>query len=189
MSIILQNGCWAMSDFKKEMDDKLASSSQHQQDIIIIIIIKKMWTLQTLFLSLKIAIFWRIAPSCSFLTEYKMKAPENNLDPANAVSFFENRHFLSHRPLRMKSQNLRLWNNCVPCKRCFRMWKSPFSITSSPYVWSLKIPCAELFHINGKPNSMFFIQNQHFSPNRPPIFGEICVPVYPISLFENRHFH
>ena len=46
-----------MSDFKKEMDDKLASSSQHQQDIIIIIIIKKMWTLQTLFLSLKIAIF------------------------------------------------------------------------------------------------------------------------------------
>ena len=28
-----------MSDFKKEMDDKLASSSQHQQDIIIIIII------------------------------------------------------------------------------------------------------------------------------------------------------
>ena len=70
-----------MSDFKKEMDDKLASSSQHQQDIIIIIIIKKMWTLQTLFLSLKIAIFLRIAPSCSFLTEYKMKAPEKKLDP------------------------------------------------------------------------------------------------------------
>ena len=66
--------------------------------IIIIIIVKKMWTLQTLFLSLKIAIFWRIAPSCSFLTEYKMKAPEKQLDPANAVSFFENRHFLTHRP-------------------------------------------------------------------------------------------
>jgi len=47
-----------MSDFKREMDDKLASSSQHQQDIIIIIIIiKKMWTLQTLFIPLKIAIF------------------------------------------------------------------------------------------------------------------------------------
>ena len=29
MSIILQNGCWAMSDFENEMDDKLASSSQH----------------------------------------------------------------------------------------------------------------------------------------------------------------
>jgi len=27
-----------------------------------------------------------------------MKAPENNLDPANAVSSFENRHFLTHRP-------------------------------------------------------------------------------------------
>ena len=77
-----------------------------------------------------IAIFRRIAPSCSFLSEYKMKAPEKNvpckrcfllwkltfsvassplflnikweplkkLYPADAVFFFENRHFLTHRP-------------------------------------------------------------------------------------------
>ena len=58
-----------MSDFKREMDDKLASSSQHQQDIIIIIIIK-------------------------------------NVDPANAVSLFENRHFLTHRPQLFRTRGI-----------------------------------------------------------------------------------
>ena len=56
-------------------------------------------SLQMLFHSLKIAIFWRIALSCSFLSEYKMKAP--------AKTF-------------------------VPCKRCFSLWKSPFSDASPP---------------------------------------------------------
>ena len=50
---------------------------------------EKNWTLQTLFPALKIAIFRRIAPSCVFLSEYKMKAPEKNLDP----------HFILSHPI------------------------------------------------------------------------------------------
>ena len=61
-------------------------------------LLKNICTLQTLFPTLKIAIFWRIAPNCSFLSEYKMKSTEKHLYPANAVSYFENRHFLTHRP-------------------------------------------------------------------------------------------
>ena len=44
---------------------------------------------QTLFLSVKIAIFCRIVPS---------KISQNVCTTVNVVSFFENRHFLSHRP-------------------------------------------------------------------------------------------
>ena len=44
-------------------------------------------------------------------------------NPANAVSLFENRHFQSHRPHRKKLE---------PCKRCFTLWKSSFSIASPP---------------------------------------------------------
>ena len=126
-----------MSDFKKAMDDKLASSSQHQQDIIIIIIIKKMWTLQTLFLSLKIAIFWRIAPSCSFLTEYKMRAPEKN----------------------------------VPCKRCFPLWKSPFSDASPPAVhFFLNIKRELLKNILYPANVISLCENRYFLMHRPQLF-------------------
>ena len=53
------------------------------------------WALQTLFPSLKIDIFCCIVPPIS---EYKMRAPEKIVPPADAVFFFENRHFLTHRP-------------------------------------------------------------------------------------------
>ena len=55
--------------------------------------------LQTLFHSLKVAILWRIAP---FLIKRELL---KKMDPANAVSFFENRHFLTHRPHSLCREN------------------------------------------------------------------------------------
>ena len=52
--------------------------------------------LQALFPSLKIDIFCRIVPL--FLLRIWNESSWKNLYPANAVSHFENRHFLTHRP-------------------------------------------------------------------------------------------
>ena len=150
-----------MSDFKKEMDDKLASS-QHQQDIIIIIIIiiiKNIWTLQTPFLSSKIAIFWRIAPSCSFLTEYKMKAPENKFGPCK-------RCFL-------------LW------KLTFSVASSPYLSLKNSSKFNLKFshPCKPFFSdIFCCIVPLFFIKNMKWKLLENFLgHGKRCFPLWKLS--------
>ena len=90
-------------------------------------------SLQTLFPPLKIDIFCRIVP-LSFI-ENSSKLSLKFLDPANAVSFFENWHFLLHRPpyFSLRIWNESSWKNLYPCKRWFSLWKSPFSDASPPY--------------------------------------------------------
>ena len=45
----------------------------------------------------KIQMFRLLSKQLEIKMKFKMRAPEK-LDPANAVSCFENRHFLTHRP-------------------------------------------------------------------------------------------
>ena len=97
-------------------------------------------SLQTLFPPLKIDIFCRIAP-LSFIKKVikiqleNLATLENFWTPANAVSSFENWHFLLHRPpyFSLRIWNESSWKNLYPCKRWFSLWKSPFSDASPPY--------------------------------------------------------
>ena len=52
---------------------------------------------------------------------------------ANAVSLLENRHFRSHRPhVFVASFKIVTIKKMLPCKRCFLIGKSPFSVASPP---------------------------------------------------------
>ena len=91
-------------------------------------------SLQTLFPPLKIDIFCRIVP-LSFIEKLIKIELEIFGPPANAVSSFENWHFLLHRPpyFSLRIWNESSWKNLYPCKRWFSLWKSPFSDASPPY--------------------------------------------------------
>ena len=104
-------------------------------------------SLQTLFPSLKIDIFCRIAPLSFIKKVIKIQLEhfatlENFWTPANAVSSFENWHFLLHRPPYF---SLRIWNESS--------WKNLYPANAdSPF------------------------ENRHFLTHRPPIISR-CSPL------------
>ena len=115
------------------------------------------WTLQTLFPPLKIDIFCRIVP-LSFI-ENSSKLSLKFLDPANAVSSFENWHFLLHRPpyFSLRIWNESSWKNLYPANA-----DSPFEnrhfLTHRPPIIS---PCSPLTMRTCSPLTM----------RRPPPIG------------------
>ena len=107
MSIILQNGCWAMSDFEKEMDDKLASSSQHhhytckKRNIIILNKISSSLSSNTIdfhIISLQEkTIFFKSPPTISYNHQHRpIKNPK--IHKRWPILFFKNKNFLQGRP-------------------------------------------------------------------------------------------
>ena len=96
-------------------------------------------SLQTLFPSLKIDIFCRIAPYLSW-----KKSSKFNVNISQPWKFFGpcKRCFLlwkltfsvASSPLFfIKNMKWKLLEKFVPCKRWFSLWKSPFSDASPPY--------------------------------------------------------
>ena len=117
--------------------------------------------LQTLFPSLHIDIFCRIVPLAFIKNSSKFNL--KFLHPANAVSSFENWHFLLHRPpyFSLRIWNESSWKNLYPCKRCFLLWKSPFSDASPPTVQDRKFygPVCKFYGLDCKfygPDRKFY---------------------------------
>ena len=110
-------------------------------------------SLQTLFPPLKIDIFCRIVPLSFIKKVIKIQLEnfatlENFWTPANAVSSFENWHFLSHRPPIFHRKLIKIELEIFgPCKRCFLLWKLTFSVASSPlfFIKNMKWKLLEKF--------------------------------------------
>ena len=137
-----------------------------------------MCTLQTLFPPLNIAIFRRLAPSCSFenILWEKFRVPSffDWIFPkwsrqAESTPFWK-WAILSEHKMRAPEKN-------VPSKRCFLLWKSPFSDASPPAVhfflnikWKLLekfVPCKRCFLLWKSP----------FSDASPPYY----LPMFPTN--------
>ena len=96
-------------------------------------------SLQTLFPSLKIDIFCRIAP-LSFIKKsskfnLKISQPWKIFGPCKRCFLLWKLTFsVASSPLFfIKNMKWKLLEKIVPCKRCFPLWKSPFSDASPPY--------------------------------------------------------
>ena len=102
-------------------------------------------SLQTLFPPLKIDIFCRIAPLSFIKKVIKIQLEnfatlENFWTPANAVSSFENWHFLSHRPpiFHRKTHQNWAWNFWAPANAVSSFENWHFLLHRPPY-FSLRI--------------------------------------------------
>ena len=111
--------------------------------------------LQTLFPLLKIAIFRRIAPSCSFENIFweKFRVPSffEWIFPkwsrqAESTPFWK-WAILSEHKMRAPEKN-------VPSKRCFLLWKSPFSDASPPTVQDARNSLCRYNRISPSRNSL-----------------------------------
>ena len=138
-------------------------------------------SLQTLFPPLKIDIFCRIVPLSFIKKVIKIQLEnfatlENFWTPANAVSSFENWHFLLHRPPYFSLNDSTFLR---PCKSCFPLWKLSFSVASSPYY----LP---MFSTNYAQTACSPLTMRR--PYDFPIPEKICTHANAVSPFENRHF-
>ena len=97
--------------------------------------------------------------------------------PASAVSFFENWHFLSHRPpiFHRKTHQNWAWNFCTPANAVSSFENWHFLLHRPPY-FSLRIWNESSWKNLYPANADSPFENRHFLTHRPPIISP-CSPL------------